>query len=101
LPGEGTIFVHADSNAWPFLKETLVPVWYLERPWRGPAEYWPTVGPGADDRGIALGITGTFSGSEGSVVERYEISVLDPKSELALASAELHLRLSGLKVAAQ
>lgn len=101
LPGEGTIFVRTDSNAWPFLKETLVPVWYLERPWRGPAEYWPTVGPGADDGGIALGITGTFSGSEGSVVERYEISVLDPNNEQALASAELYLRLSGLKVAAQ
>ena len=37
LPGEGTLFVRAESNAWPFLKETLVPVWYLARPWQGPA----------------------------------------------------------------
>ena len=92
IPSEGTLFVRAESNAWPFLKNTLVPVWYLDRPWNGPAEYWPTVGPGADDSGVALGITGTFRGSEGSVVEHYEISALDPERELALANAELHLQ---------
>ena len=101
VPGEGTLFVHADSNAWPFLKNTLVPVWYLERTWNGPAEYWPTVGPGADQSGVALGITGGFRGSAGSVVEHYEISALDPQRDLALAKAELHLSLPGLQVAAQ
>ncbi len=29
IPNEGTLFVRADSNAWPFMKERLVPVWYL------------------------------------------------------------------------
>ena len=101
IPSEGTLFVRAESNAWPFLKNTLVPVWYLDRPWNGPAEYWPTVGPGADESGVALGITGTFRGSEGSVVEHYEISALDPERELANANAELHLRLAGPQVAAQ
>jgi len=101
VPGEGTLFVHADSNAWPFLKNTLVPVWYLERPWNGPAEYWPTVGPGVDQSGVALGITGGFRGSAGSVVEHYEISALDRQRDLALAKAELHLSLPGLQVAAQ
>ena len=101
IPSEGTLFVRAESNAWPFLKNTLVPVWYLDRPWNGPAEYWPTVGPGADESGVALGITGTFRGSEGSAVEHYEISALDPQRELALANAELHLRLLGPQVAAQ
>jgi hypothetical protein len=101
MPGEGTLFVQADSNAWPFLKETLVPVWYFDRPWAGPVEYWPTVGPGAGDSGIALGIAGALRGSEGSVVEHYEISTLDRERELMLAKAELHLNLAGPQVAAQ
>ena len=101
LPGEGTLFVSAESNAWPFLKNTLVPVWYLDRPWNGPADYWPTVGPGVDKSGVALGLTGALRGSEGSVVEHYEISALDPQRELALAKGELHLSLPGPQVAAQ
>lgn len=100
IPGEGTVFVRAESNAWPFLKDMLVPVWYLDRPWQGPADYWPTVGPG-DESGIALGISGTLRGSEGSVVERYEISTLDPQRDMAIAKAELHLSLPGPRVAAQ
>lgn len=99
--GEGTLFVRADSNAWPFLKEALVPVWYLDRPWHGPAEFWPTVGPGLDDSAVVVGLTGPFRGSEGSAVERYEISILDPARELALAKGELHMNLPGPQVAAQ
>ena len=101
VPGEGTLFVEADSNAWPFLKETLVPVWYLDRPWNGPAEYWPTVGPGADDSGRVVGVTGLYRGSEGSAVERYEVTALDPQRDVALAKGELHLNLPGPQVAAQ
>jgi hypothetical protein len=100
LPGEGTLFVGAESNAWPFLKSTL-PVWLLDRPWNGPAEYWPTVGPGADSSGVALGLTGALRGAEGSVVEHYEIAALDRERNLALAKAELHLRLPGPRVATQ
>ena len=99
--GEGTFFVHADSNAWPFLKETLLPVWYLERPWNGPAEYWPTVGPGTDDTADVVGVTGSFRGSEGSAIEHYEVTALDRARNLALANGELHLNLSGPRVAAQ
>ena len=101
VPAEGTLFIQANSNAWPFLKETLVPVWYLDRPWRGPTEYWPTVGPRADDSAHVVGITGLFSGSEGSAVERYEVTVLDPQRDVALAKGELHLNLPGPQVAAQ
>jgi hypothetical protein len=99
IPNEGTLFVQADSNAWPFLKETLLPVWYLDRPWSGPAEYWPTVGPNADDSGEVTGIAGAFRGSSGSAVERYEITTLDPSRDLALANGELHLHLPGPQVA--
>jgi hypothetical protein len=101
IPGEGTLLVRADSNAWPFLKEALVPVWYLDRPWHGPAEFWPTVGPGPGDIAVVVGLSGPFRGSEGSAVERYEISALDPARELALAKGEIHLNLPGPQVAAQ
>jgi hypothetical protein len=100
IPGEGTLYVHADSNAWPFLKEKLVPVWYLDQPWSGPAEYWPTVGPGPDDSAEVVGLTGAFRGSEGSAVERYEITALDPARNVALANGELYLNLPGPQVAA-
>ncbi|HSC13600.1 MAG TPA: hypothetical protein VLI71_00705 [Gammaproteobacteria bacterium] len=101
IPGEGSFYVHADSNAWPFVKEKLVPVWYLKQPWSGPVEYWPTVGPGADSSADVVGLTGTFRGSEGSAVERYEIMVLDPARKVALARGELYLNLPGPQVAAQ
>jgi len=101
IPGEGSFYVHADSNAWPFLKEKLVPVWYLDQPWTGPAEYWPTVGPRADDSADVVGLTGSFRGSEGSAIEHYEITALDPARKLALAKGELYLNLPGPQVAAQ
>jgi hypothetical protein len=83
------------------LKETLVPVWYLDRPWSGPTEYWPTVGPGSDDSGHVVGVTGLFRGNEGSAVERYEVTALDRERDVALARGELHLNLPGPQVAAQ
>jgi hypothetical protein len=101
IPSEGTLFVHADSNAWPFLKERLLPVWYFDQPWKGPAEYWPTVGPGEDESGDVVGIAGAFRGNTGSAVERYEITTLDPMRKVALAAGEIHLNLSGPQVAAQ
>jgi hypothetical protein len=103
FPGQGTLFVRADTNAWRFLKEALVPVWFLDRPWNGPSEYWPTVGPGTDDNGVVVGLSGDFRGSEGSVVERYELTTLDPQRQSALAEGELRLNLdlSGPQVAVQ
>ena len=101
VPNEGTFYVHADSNAWPFLKEKLVPVWYLERPWIGPAEYWPTVGPSKDETANVVGLTGAFRGTEGSAVEHYEVTTLDPARHAALANGELYLNFPGPRVAAQ
>lgn len=101
VPGEGTLFLRADSNAWPFLKEALVPAWLFDRPWQGPTEYWPTVGPGPDSSGIVVGVTGGFDGSEGQVVERYELTALDPRRAVAAATGELHVRLTGPQVAVQ
>jgi hypothetical protein len=101
IPGEGSLFVRAESNVWPFLKQTLVPVWYLDQPWQGPVEYRPTVGPGAANTAKVLGISGAFIGQDGSAVERYKVTALDPASHTAAAVGELYLRLPGPQVAAQ
>jgi hypothetical protein len=97
-PGEGTLFVQADANAWPFVKETLLPV-YLDRAWTGPAEYSPTVGPAADRAGLVLGTAGTLQG-EGRAVERLTLTAFD-KGRAAAATGELHLDLPEPQVAVQ
>jgi len=99
IPGEGSLFVRADSNIWPFLKQTLVPVWYFDRPWQGPVEYRPTVGPGIANTAAVVGISGAFSGLVGSALERYNVTDLDPANHSAAAVGELYLRLPGPQVA--
>jgi hypothetical protein len=98
IPGEGTLFLRADTNVWPFLKETL-PVWYLGRPWKGPAEYSPTAGPGELGAAVVIGATGRFVGLEGSAIEKYRLTDLDPAARSAAATGELDLRLSASQVA--
>ena len=63
IPGEGTLFLRADANVWPFLKETL-PVWYFGRTWKGPTEYSPTAGPGEHGEAVVVGATGRFGASK-------------------------------------
>jgi hypothetical protein len=98
IPGEGTLFLRVDTNVWPFLKETL-PVWYLGRPWKGPTEYRPTAGPGEHGAAVVIGATGRFAGLEGSAVEKYRLTDLDPASRSAAATGELDLRLAERQVA--
>ncbi len=77
IPGEGSFIIRADSNLWPFLKETLIPVWYLGRPWQGPKNYRPTAGPGDEGSAIVSGGTGSFANLRGTAVESYKISEFD------------------------
>jgi hypothetical protein len=93
LPNEGTVFVRAESNVWPFVKTTLVPVWFLGRPWRGPADYRTTAGPGAQGSAVVLGATGRVKGVEGSAVEQYRLTAFDRAAGSAAAIGELQLRL--------
>jgi hypothetical protein len=99
IPGEGTLFLRADTNAWPFLKDAL-PVWYLGRPWKGPADYNPTAGPGDDGVAVVIGATGRFAGLKGSAIEKYRLTDLDPAARSAAATGELDLRIGEPKVAA-
>jgi hypothetical protein len=98
IPGEGTLFLRADTNAWPFLRDAL-PVWYLGRPWKGPADYNPTAGPGDDGVAVVIGATGRFAGLEGSAIEKYRLTDLDPAARSATATGELDLRLGAAQVA--
>jgi len=100
VPGEGTLFLRAETNVWPFLRETL-PVWYLGRPWKGPSDYRPTTGPGQDGTAVVIGATGRFAGLEGSAVEKYRITDLDAKSRSAAATGELDLHLASRRVASE
>ncbi len=93
IPDEGSVFVRVDMNLWPFLKRTLLPVWYLGRPWSGPADYRPTAGPGAESTAVVIGATGRFKGVEGSAVEQYRLTELDPARRVAAATGELSLHL--------
>ena len=95
LSGEGSFFIRADSNLWPFLKETLIPVWYLDRPWRGPRNYRPTAGPGEGGSAIVAGATGRFANLEGTAVESYEISGFDKTHGPGGLSARLFLSMPG------
>jgi hypothetical protein len=98
IPGEGTLFLRAETNVWPFLKETL-PVWYLGRQWKGPSEYSPTAGPGEQGDAVVIGATGRFVGLEGAAIEKYRLTDLDPAARSAAAIGELDLRLPASKVA--
>jgi hypothetical protein len=99
IPNEGTLFLRAHSNVWPFLKQTLLPVWYFGRPWGGPAEYRPTAGPGDEGTAVVLGATGRFAGLEGTAIEQYKLTDLDPASRSVAAVGELHLRIGEPRVA--
>jgi hypothetical protein len=100
-PNQGTLFVRSDSNIWPFLKQTALPVWLLDRPWHGPIEYQPTVGPGTGHTAMVVGVSGAFEGQEGSAVEHYGISAFDPVQHSAAAVGELFLHLPDAQVAQQ
>jgi hypothetical protein len=100
-PGQGTLFVRSDSNVWPFLKETALPAWLLDRPWQGPVEYRPTIGPGADHMAVVVGVSGDFEGEEGTAEERYDVTAFDPARASAGANVELALHLPDTQVAQQ
>jgi hypothetical protein len=100
-PNQGTLFVRSDSNVWPFLKRTALPIWLLDRPWQGPVEYRPTVGPGAGHAAVVIGVSGAFEGQMGSAVEHYEVTAFDPTQRSAAAVGELFLHLPDTQIAQQ
>ncbi len=93
IPSEGSFFIQADSNLWPFLRDTLIPVWYLDRSWQGPKSYRPTTGPADGGAAIVAGATGRFANREGTVVESYQISDFNQTVGPGRMDVRLFLRL--------
>lgn len=92
VPGRGSLFITAQSNWWPLLKDAVIPVWYLGRPWRGPAVYEPTVGPGVGNQAIVRGASGEFAGRQGSAAERYQMEDFDARVGPRQVYAQLYWR---------
>lgn len=80
VPGEGSVFVRAQSNIWPFLRDTVIPVRYFDRPWEGPLELKPTAGPHSTRAAIAIGATGSFASVRGEAAEVYRLKDVAPIS---------------------
>jgi len=93
IAGEGSFFINANSNLWPFLKDTLIPVWYLDRPWEGPKNYRPTSGPTEDGSALVSGGTGLFSDIRGTAVESYQVSEFDSVQGPGSIDARLFVQL--------
>jgi hypothetical protein len=92
IPGEGSLFLRVDTNLWPFLRQSFIPTWYLGRPWKGPADYQPTVGPGPRSA-VVVGATGNFANLQGSAVEHYRLTTLDPMHGAVALAGEIRLYL--------
>ena len=73
VPGQGTLYVEGHNNVWPLLKDTFIPVTYLQREWRGPASYAVTAGPGPRGTAEVVGVSGTFEGMRGVAHETYNL----------------------------
>jgi len=76
VPDTGTVFVHALSNQWPLLRDTVVRVDWLKRNWSGPGEYGATQGP-VDARAVVFGLTGVYKGGRGQGYDRLSLDSYD------------------------
>ena len=88
-PGAGSLFVHARSNQWPLVRDTVVDVDLLGRSFDGPEQYDPTRGPASDGAEV-FGLTGAYQGKRGSARERLSLPSYDGR----LSSLEGQLMIS-------
>ena len=93
VPGQGSLFVLGHSNVWPAIRENVLPVQLLGRPWSGPRSYRTTQGPGLRGTALVVGATGRFRSQQGSAVERFELNAFSRGSGVESFAGELHLRL--------
>jgi hypothetical protein len=78
VPGEGSVFVRAQNNVWPFLKGTVIPMRYFDRAWEGPVEIKPTAGPHSTRAALVIGATGSFASVRGEAAESYRLKGIAP-----------------------
>jgi hypothetical protein len=93
MPGQGSLYITAQSNWWPLLTDALIPVWYLDRPWQGPAVYEPTAGPLPGREALVTGASGPTAGRTGTAAERYQVESFDARVGPQQVYAEIHWRL--------
>lgn len=74
VPGRGSYFVEVDNNIWPLVRDTLVDVDLLRRPWSGPRLYHATIGPQANGVASVVGATGAYLGAYGSGEDALELA---------------------------
>jgi hypothetical protein len=91
VPGTGSLFVHAENNQWPLLRDTLVTVDWLGRNYAGPGKYHPTRGP-ADAAADVVGLTGSYRGVRGRA--REDQSLESYTGGLASLSGQLMIRMA-------
>lgn len=90
-PGGGSLLVHAESNQWPLLRDTLVSVDWLGRDYGGPRKYNPTRGP-ANSAAEVVGLTGSYRGARGRARENLSLESYD--GGLSSLSGQLSIRLA-------
>jgi len=91
VPGEGSFFVHSESNLAPLLKQVIVPVRYLGQPWSGPVDFAPTVGPALDQHAQVSGATGRFAALQGRAVESLRLEKFSAARGTEALQRRLHV----------
>lgn len=94
VPGSGSMFVHAMSNQWPLVRDTVVNVDWLGRAYSGPGAYDPTRGPAKGDAEV-FGLTGAYDGVEGRA--REHLSLESYNGKLAALSGQLRIRIGEIR----
>jgi len=93
VPGEGSFVIEAQSNFWPLVKDTFLPVSLLGRPWRGPAKYFPTAGPRRAGLADAYGVSGRFAGMRGTATESLDLDGFSRARGIESLRGELAIEL--------
>ncbi len=94
IPGQGSFIVEVENNLWPIVRDTLVDVDLLKRPWIGHKFYEATVGPETNGTAAMTGATGAFRGTYGSAADVIELDDYAAGHGLdGLLHGALHLRI--------
>lgn len=101
VPGEGSFFVHAENNLWPYLKDVVLPAQYFGQALQGQRSYSPTVGPATDRTAAVHGATGRFADMTGKARISYRIEDFDETEGLRSALGHLHLDFDALALPAE
>ena len=101
IPSEGTLFVRADSNAWPFLKKRLCPSGISTGRGTAPRNTGRRSAPARTRAASRSASRARSAAAKAAPSSTTRSRLSTPRASVALAKAELHLTLAGPQVAAQ